>query len=83
MIPAKPTRHAVFFSGEPKSIGHAYRVEQPVQALRGAGWTVKWAPAADSTAHEKIDAATHRFRGWALCAMQAISVFPKGDPYRV
>jgi hypothetical protein len=49
MIPAKPTRHAVFFSEEPKSIGHVYRVEQPVQALRAAGWTVEWAPAADSS----------------------------------
>jgi hypothetical protein len=25
--------------------------------------------------------ATHRFKGWALCAMQAISAFPDGDPY--
>ncbi len=57
MKPAKPMRHAVFFSGEPQSIGHIYRVEQPVQALRGAGWVVEWALAADSTAHEKIDTA--------------------------
>jgi hypothetical protein len=25
--------------------------------------------------------ASYRFKGWALCAMQAISAFPKGDPY--
>lgn len=57
MIPANPIVRAVFFSGEPKSIGHIYRVEQPVEALRGVGWTAEWAPAADSSAHHKIDAA--------------------------
>jgi hypothetical protein len=25
--------------------------------------------------------ANYRFQGWALCAMQAISAFPEGDPY--
>jgi hypothetical protein len=25
--------------------------------------------------------ATYRFKGWALCAMQAICAYPKGDPY--
>jgi hypothetical protein len=25
--------------------------------------------------------ATYRFKGWALCAMRAISDFPDGDPY--
>lgn len=57
MNPAKAIGRAVFFSGEPKSIGHIYRVEQPVEALRGAGWHAEWAPAADSAAHQKIDAA--------------------------
>lgn len=57
MNPAKPIGRAVFFSGEPKSIGHIYRVKQPVDALQSMGWTAEWAPAADSTAHEKIEAA--------------------------
>ena len=48
---------AVFFSGEPKSIGHIYRVEQPADALRSAGWRAEWASAADSAAHAQIDSA--------------------------
>lgn len=47
----------VFFSGEPKSIGHIYRVEQPVDALRSAGWRAEWASVADSAAHAQIDSA--------------------------
>lgn len=57
MSAAKPIGRAVFFSGEPKSIGHIYRVEQPVEGLRSAGWQAEWAPAADSSAHSKIDSA--------------------------
>lgn len=55
MNTAKAIGRAVFFSGEPKSIGHIYRVEQPVEALRGVGWTPECAPAADSAMHQKID----------------------------
>lgn len=57
MNTAEPIAQAVFFSGEPKTIGHIYRVEQPVEALRSAGWHAEWAPAADSAAHSKIKSA--------------------------
>jgi len=30
---------------------------------------------------DELARASYRFKGWALCAMQAISAFPDGDPY--
>ena len=53
----EPQKRAIFFSGEPKSIGHIYRVEHPVVALRRMGWTAKWASLEDSASINEIDAA--------------------------
>jgi len=50
-------RRVVFFSAEPNSVGHIYRVENTVAALAACGWMAEWAPLADSAAHEKVDAA--------------------------
>ncbi len=38
------TRTAVFLSGEPRSVGHVYRVEHAVAALRAHGWQADWMP---------------------------------------
>jgi glycosyltransferase involved in cell wall biosynthesis len=38
---------AVFLSGVPASVGHIYRVEHAVLALREAGWRASWLPAND------------------------------------
>jgi glycosyltransferase involved in cell wall biosynthesis len=48
---------AVFFSGEPQSVGHVYRVENTVSALNACGWAAEWVPLAESSGHGKIDAA--------------------------
>jgi glycosyltransferase involved in cell wall biosynthesis len=37
-------RTAVFLSGEPRSVGHVYRVEHAVAALRAHGWQADWMP---------------------------------------
>ena len=46
---------AVFYSGQPNSVGHVYRVENTVSALNACGWAADWAPLADSAAQGKID----------------------------
>lgn len=53
----KPQKRAIFFSGEPKSVGHIYRVEHPVEALRRTGWSARWVPLVDSGSISEIDAA--------------------------
>jgi glycosyltransferase involved in cell wall biosynthesis len=40
----RPDRSALFLSGEPRSVGHVYRVEHTVAALRAHGWQADWAP---------------------------------------
>lgn len=54
--PAVP-RRAVFLSGAPASVGHVYRVEHPVAALRAAGWNAAWLPANDPHASARADEA--------------------------
>jgi glycosyltransferase involved in cell wall biosynthesis len=48
---------AVFYSGQPNSVGHVYRVENTVAALNACGWEAEWVPLSDSAAHDKVDAA--------------------------
>lgn len=47
----------VLFSGDPKSIGHIYRVEHVVVALKFKGWDAEWVPIDDAHAHERINRA--------------------------
>lgn len=42
-----PGRTALFLSGEPRSVGHVYRVEHAVAALRAHGWQADWMPLDD------------------------------------
>jgi glycosyltransferase involved in cell wall biosynthesis len=39
-----PGRTALFLSGEPRSVGHVYRVEHAVAALQAHGWQADWMP---------------------------------------
>jgi len=57
MSAGQPSRRVVFFSGQPQSIGHIYRVEHTVAALRSNGWMSEWAPLSDTEAFGKIEAA--------------------------
>lgn len=48
-------RRALFLSGVPTSVGHVYRVEHPLAALRAAGWQADWLPANDPQAAARAD----------------------------
>jgi len=63
-------RRAVFLSGVPQSIGHIYRVEHAVAALRAHGWQAEWRPLNDPGALAAIGEAA------------VVTVFraPWGDP---
>jgi glycosyltransferase involved in cell wall biosynthesis len=56
MTPGPPIGRAIFFSGEPQSVGHIYRVEHPVAALKSKGWSAEWFPVGDSEAYAKLGA---------------------------
>lgn len=55
MNAGQPVGRAVFFSGEPDTISHIYRVEHAVAALRSAGWSADWVPLADPVFRENLD----------------------------
>lgn len=45
---------AFFLSGEPRSVGHVYRVEHAVAALQAHGWQADWMPLGDEPDFDRV-----------------------------